>query len=185
MKRRAVQTALALTFFIGGAPHAQEATSGDRPADFAHIEAFYEHFFNAGDAQSLATLYAEDALGFFFNTDLQGREAIRDYYQGFFQQSPGATVDVELVDGRSFGGTAYGLWSFDVRSPEDAVLASGHAVYLYEHGSTAERPAAPGVEVSDEGWVTVQNVNNYDVDLEALSGTREGMTSGEGSGGSR
>jgi uncharacterized protein (TIGR02246 family) len=87
------------------------------------------------DAAAMAQLFTEDGADFSEGSEVRGREALQQWYQGAFEA--GVTeIPVEVTEAGLMGDLAYGAGTFVVQGAEGEVFNEGNwtAIYKQEGG---------------------------------------------------
>ncbi len=142
--------ASALVALAGCAPQAP-----DTAADLAAIKAdalVWFDLYNAGDADGVAALHAEDAVVMAPGVAaLMGRSAVRDYIASDIENSKAAGLTFkgdEVTDGAVDGDTAWTSGSFSVVDASGATVGTGKYVTVYRR--------------MGEQWLIVRDIWNTD-----------------------
>ncbi len=120
-------TALTLTLGFGLA-------QGDDAEALEVVEGVTQQFEDIAsqqDAAAFAQLYMEDGTDLSEGSEVKGREAIEEYYQGAFDAGI-AEVSVEVTEAGLMGDTAYGAGTFTTRSAEGEVFGEGNWTGIYK-----------------------------------------------------
>jgi steroid delta-isomerase-like uncharacterized protein len=103
-------------------------------AEAREISDRYTDLINAHDAEAIAELYGDDGVLSDPSGEYRGREAIVEYWQGFFQAFPDMTGQDEFK--AESGDTAINEWSASgtndgpLETPEGSIPATGKRVTI-------------------------------------------------------
>lgn len=106
----------------------------DAEAAIAEIQEKWIAGYNAGDAAAVAALYTEDAMLLPPNSEpVEGRDAIRAYWQSFMDQAPGSTVNLTTEEVHAPGGDmAVEVGGYVSTGPDGGHLDHGTFMVLYK-----------------------------------------------------
>jgi uncharacterized protein (TIGR02246 family) len=123
----AAATGVALIALLTGPGH---AGAQDRAAIEARLD-LYEQRFNAADAEAVSRFFAEDVVYYGpLGEVFEGRDAVEDRYRRNLEAGF-SDMDVEVLEIRILGDTAYDLARYEVTGP-DGELLSGHHLAIME-----------------------------------------------------
>ena len=141
----------AIVFVIAGCEQKAPDTAAEAAAIKSHSLAWFEHY-NAGDADGVADLYAEDAVVMAPSMQkLVGRAAIRDYIAGDIAASKSAGISMQgdaVADGAVDGNTAWISGSFAVKDAAGITIDTGKYLTVYRR--------------TDGQWPIVRDIWNLD-----------------------